>query len=419
MNGETLGIIFQPLRYVILIQTLAGIGAALGAIEVMHIRSEYRQGGIYDWGLLRTLWPWTAGGHLSSLTDALFRYPNYLAVMTVQLVASLLLLTQRLPALMPALVLVILATRVLFLLRHQYGGEGADQMQIIVFAGLAAYYVAPDAIGRHVALWFIGLQAIVAYLAAGTSKLSSPAWRDGRALVRVMNSDVFGNRVGARLLARVPQLSRVACWAVIIYECASPLLIVAGPLPCLVFITCGVVFHLSNAAIMGLNKFLWSFGATYPALLYVSHDLHLVTLAAWHAHQIPQPGTLGWRGTPTTAGCAVIVGAVLCGGILVVQGWRLWAVSCRYGRLERRLEAGERYRTIPGHAAVDAFPPTGRGRSLSQPETCPSPSTPPLAAAANGRTARECATMLGESEYIHPVHTPNTKESHKWKTPYP
>lgn len=34
------------------------------------------------------------------------------------------------------------------------------------------------------------------------------------------------------------------------------------------FFAWGLLFHLANALVMGLNSFIWAFVATYPAILF-------------------------------------------------------------------------------------------------------------------------------------------------------
>lgn len=36
----------------------------------------------------------------------------------------------------------------------------------------------------------------------------------------------------------------------------------------------GAAFHVANAFLMGLNSFVFSFVATYPAVIYLNHVLH-------------------------------------------------------------------------------------------------------------------------------------------------
>ena len=35
----------------------------------------------------------------------------------------------------------------------------------------------------------------------------------------------------------------------------------------------GLLFHMFNAFVMGLNKFFWAFLSTYPAILYCNYQI--------------------------------------------------------------------------------------------------------------------------------------------------
>ena len=70
----------------------------------------------------------------------------------------------------------------------------------------------------------------------------------------------------ARHLSAHPSLDRLLCWTVIGWEIAFPIVFVA-PQPVLVaFLTAGVIFHVSCALLMGLNRFVWAFCGCYPAV---------------------------------------------------------------------------------------------------------------------------------------------------------
>lgn len=273
MSTESLEALFDLHRCAELVLMLACVGAAIDAFEIIYQRREYCPGGIYDWGVLRTSYRWMLKGPHVGLLNAAFQYPNYIFVVGVQGAAALLLLSHAVPALSPYLVILILVTRMLLHLRNQYGLDGSDQMQLILFAGLAVYYVTPDPMGKHAALWFICLQSILSYLTAGIAKVISPVWRNGRAMLGILGTMSYGNSLASQLMVKFTFLSKALCWAVIVFECAFPLLAFVSPTACVVFIACGVLFHLMIALNMGLNVFFWSFVASYPAIIRFSLDL--------------------------------------------------------------------------------------------------------------------------------------------------
>jgi hypothetical protein len=67
-----------------------------------------------------------------------------------------------------------------------------------------------------------------------------------------------------------PLLAYALCWGTILFETAF---VVAAILPrnaLLVLLAVGAAFHVAVAIMMGLNGFVWSFVATYPAILYLN-----------------------------------------------------------------------------------------------------------------------------------------------------
>jgi hypothetical protein len=50
-------------------------------------------------------------------------------------------------------------------------------------------------------------------------------------------------------------------------------LILLGTPGAIAIIAIGLGFHVSIALLMGLNNFVWSFGASYPALVLLAHSV--------------------------------------------------------------------------------------------------------------------------------------------------
>ena len=54
---------------------------------------------------------------------------------------------------------------------------------------------------------------------------------------------------------------------------AFPLVLVAPKKVALGLLGTGVTFHVGNAVFMGLNRFMWAFSGTYPAVAHCSRSL--------------------------------------------------------------------------------------------------------------------------------------------------
>lgn len=163
----------------------------------------------------------------------------------------------------PAL-LSVLAVAIAF--RGTYNG-GSDAMLVIVLGALALASVGQARVGMA----YAAAQLVLSYFVAGVAKLRDRAWRDGRALPILAALPQYN--VPPRLAALLATAPRAAAWAMLAFECGFPLALLGGKLA-IGFLVAGAAFHLANAVCFGLNRFLWTWLAAYPALLYFVTDSH-------------------------------------------------------------------------------------------------------------------------------------------------
>lgn len=149
--------------------------------------------------------------------------------------------------------------------RLGFGLDGSDQMQTIIWAGLAMAGASPQA-----GLFLIAGQALLAYWIAGLAKLAGPSWRTGAAPANIATTVAHGSARGAVLLGH---FSGAAAFATIAFEVVGPFLVFTGFWGGLIFVTCAAAFHLAIAAAMGLNNFVWAFGAALPPVLWLADCL--------------------------------------------------------------------------------------------------------------------------------------------------
>jgi hypothetical protein len=261
-----------------------GVGICVDSLELVADRVQLQEGGLYGYTVLATGRPFTLWGPFAPVLGAVFRYPAVLGLALLQLSCATLLLLAgiaRTPALIvPAGIAVglILLARMLLYMRNQLGLDGSDQMMLVVCTGVAIALLVPDHGAQVLAIDYMAAQLLLSYAVAGVAKAISPSWRSGKAIQGIMSTIGYGSpRVGAFLKLHHP-LALAACWSVILFECSAPLLILFGTPGALAIIAVGLGFHISIALLMGLNNFLWSFGATYPALLLLAHSVDTL----WH-----------------------------------------------------------------------------------------------------------------------------------------
>lgn len=157
--------------------------------------------------------------------------------------------------------------------RHHYGTDGSDQVSFLV-QGLAAL---GRAAGHRTqladaALWAAGLQATMSYAVSGWAKLAGPSWRNGTALQGVMRTRTYGDRRMWELARRFPRTSRVMGAGVLALECGFPLVYVGRGRLAVPFLAGTTMMHLSIARVMALGRFLSSFTAMHPAVLYTTRE---------------------------------------------------------------------------------------------------------------------------------------------------
>jgi hypothetical protein len=116
------------------------------------------------------------------------------------------------------------------------------------------------------------VQLTLSYFIAGAVKLQNPDWRSGRALASFVGSGRYGTPAWlVRAISTGPRPA-LAAWGVMAFEGGFPLALVS-PAVAAALLALGVLFHLGNAAVFGLNRFLLAWLAAYPSLLYFSAAL--------------------------------------------------------------------------------------------------------------------------------------------------
>lgn len=118
-------------------------------------------------------------------------------------------------------------------------------------------------------LIFVAVQSLMSYFVAGLSKAWRKEWLTGTALYQILrHSNACQISQLRTFLLNRPGLVLSASIAVIAFECLFPIVLVKPDLVW-IFLILGVLFHLGNFMIFGLNRFFFVWMATYPAILLV------------------------------------------------------------------------------------------------------------------------------------------------------
>lgn len=257
-----------------LIAAILGVHGAVTAAEYLAIRREFSPAGLYSWsilGLRRRGESGSPGGRGARLRERLYSYDVTVMSLVVRLVASVMLTGAffQPQLVVPALALVV-GTGLLMSSRGAYGQNGADQMAAIVGLTVLAALLIGTPAALVAGLWFIALQAVLSYEAAGLAKLVSPTWRSGRAAGLIVNCGTYGTRQAAALVAGHAGVSAAASWFVIAFEVLFVVALAGWAPLTLAVLAVGFAFHFATAGIMGLNDFLFAFSAPYPAIWFIA-----------------------------------------------------------------------------------------------------------------------------------------------------
>ncbi len=260
-------------RFLWAVEFLVGVGVIVSSLEFLRARAHYRSGGLLSWEVLRYRLALTARPVPGELTERMFSDTGLTAIVAARIAGAAILLAPAVwlgePWRIAGLGLALLATLLLYL-RSPYGLDGADQMMLIVLVGaFVSHLASPDGWLREAAVWFIATQATLAYLAAGIAKLVSAQWRSGQAIPAILSTRAYGNPLAHKMTRDRRWLAFAVAWSVIGFEVLFPLVILVPHESARVaFLGFGVLFHLTNAVVMGLNTFVWAFAATYPAIAW-------------------------------------------------------------------------------------------------------------------------------------------------------
>lgn len=132
------------------------------------------------------------------------------------------------------------------------GGSDTMTMQIL----LAWFVSLTDPSLENICVAYVAIQIVLSYFVAGVAKVVRAEWRNGQALKKFL---------AQYEMASIPAPLALS-WCVIFFELLFPLAMFA-PWP---FVMAGLIFHLLNAYVLGLNRFFFAWIAGYPAVFLLA-----------------------------------------------------------------------------------------------------------------------------------------------------
>lgn len=255
---------------------ILSIGLFITSLEDLKNWAVFQSNGILSWRVSRLGFKYTTKSSSARLlnfflNDKAFKYSIYLRIIG----SILLFIFSAFNMVFSLLIIALFFFEILIALRSPYGLDGAYQMNLVILFALSIGSL--SGIGSEISimsLCFIAGELISSYFIAGITKLFSPMWRNSFALNAIFSTRAYGHSLFFQLIFQRNTLTLLLSWMIFLFELSFFLVVFLNPIYAIVLLIAGLLFHLFNAAFMGLNDFLFAFAAAYPALIYCIHQIH-------------------------------------------------------------------------------------------------------------------------------------------------
>jgi hypothetical protein len=239
----------------------AAVVSLIGSLEWLYIRTSSAEG-LYAIDIMRHR-------SRSAQRGALSLYPPLVSILLAQILLSVVLLLPGQNTMFQGVICCLIALCYLLLsVRGIDGFSGGDALAKIIFLSIGLAYTSCSSIIEKMTVAFLASQLLISYLTPGLCRIIDLEWLSGQKMLGVMRTHSYGRYSVWSLLREKPNFARSVSTAIAVWE-AGFVLYLFLPMPVLIFALCiGVVFHTTNALVMGLNVFPWSFLAAYPSLVW-------------------------------------------------------------------------------------------------------------------------------------------------------
>jgi hypothetical protein len=254
---------------------ICSVGAFISSLEIIVLRDHYKRDGMFSWEIHRLLGSARINSRLLPAFDAVFSYPAVIYVTGLRALSSIgvfLCFTHK--EIFASLVTLLAITSVMYTVRGPDGRSGADQMTKIIFVSASLSLISTREFVWKAEVLFLVAQLTLSYLTSGILKVREAVWRKGEALSLIFRQQNYGNWVIWRAVTNNPRLTHLLTWSVLSFECAFPVVFFLPLTLAMLFLAVGVAFHMANAAVMGLNTFVWPYLSLYLPTLWIVLQIH-------------------------------------------------------------------------------------------------------------------------------------------------
>lgn len=246
------------------------VGLFIKSCEYVYTIKFFSKGNIFDYSIIGIDMFQTSS--LGNFFNKIYSKKGVLSLVTGSMLLTIILLIVDFNGIVYKSVLsLFILMNLLLYYRHSYGLDGADQMSLLILVTTLLCFTFIDIeIVKKIGIYFIAIQLSLSYTVAGIAKLVSKQWRSGKAIEGILSTYTYGTNFTRNILTKNIVLCKIICWSTILIEIFFPLCLLFSPDITLYCIGFGLLFHLSIAIVMGLNDFVWSFAAAYPAFYFLS-----------------------------------------------------------------------------------------------------------------------------------------------------
>lgn len=238
----------------------------LQSLEYLLLRPFWVRGGSWQWDIVK---------HSYSRLQQLLLNPflkdsSFFSVQILSALSSVLLLYTNNYFFLPILCSTTLLTWCRF--RGAFNG-GSDYVTGMLLLVLTMAFFFPHY--QKYFLSYLAVQIIASYFVAGISKLRSPTWRSGEALSWVLSTSNYPIPKQLRFYDFSKSQLQCLSFALIGFELMSPI-VFFSPTAAKVYLLLALVFHFITFMVLGLNRFVFAWLATYPIVLWFSYFIQTI-----------------------------------------------------------------------------------------------------------------------------------------------
>ncbi len=255
------------------VEILCGLSLIIQTIEFLNLREALGPQGVWTYAIGRDDLA-HASQPVQNLFAFLAREDVWLLHLVLRLLAALVLIIDG--ASLPLVGFLFAGTLVILIRWRGAFNGGSDFMTIVVLSGLLIAMLVgasgDSELGWRAGMIYIAIHAASSYFISGGIKLLNPEWRSGEALALFLDGGIYGplSRLSLYWLRPVAML---CSWAFIVWECLVPLAFFDAELAVIYCAVAGL-FHFLVFWYFGLNRFVFAWLASFPAIIYVASQLN-------------------------------------------------------------------------------------------------------------------------------------------------